>query len=582
MMSKLPVIVGLGGINAAGRSSGFHGYKRIVSDSLKGEIMQNTWADLCNRMGIIRNVESMTASHIECAQNGTLIRKITRFDTQKVPINKILTDIDNNSDRLLNSMHTSLSVTSAGQLPEGFEIGDLYNAISHPRGLRLTVYGASDLLNSIGISWSDITALVKPDQISVYAGSSLGQIDRLSMAGLIGNPLNGSRVSSKMLPLSMADMPAGFINSYIINNLGTTSANLGACASFLYNLKQGINDIKQGKSKICLVGCAEAPVVPAIIEGFRAMSALAEDHQLCELDGTDIVNHRRACRPFSTNVGFTIAESAQFVLLMSDDLALQCGVNILGSVPDVFVNSDANKKSISSPGIGNYITMMKAASLTNHLLDGKLRHSYVQAHGTGTPQNRVTESHIINEVAKTFGLNNWDVTAIKAHIGHSIAAAAGDQLACVLGVWQYGWIPGITTIDHIAEDVHASNLNILMQNKFVGEYGENMQATIINAKGFGGNNASAVILSPQQTMQMLGKKHGRSSISSYHKRNEIVKSKSEEQDRAICRGEESIVYNFGNAVLQPSDIQLSRQEVRLNGVKQPIRLPTAEEFSEFL
>ncbi|MGJ0629841.1 beta-ketoacyl synthase [Xenorhabdus bovienii] len=558
-MSNLPVIVGLGGINAAGRSSGFHSYKRIVSDSLSDEIMQDTWLDLCHRMGIVKNTASVTGAHIESAKNGTLIRKITHFDTQKVS-----------------------SVTSAGQLPEGFEVGDLYNTNHHPRGLRLTVYGASDLLSSIGISWPDIAKLVEPDQISVYASSALGQIDRFSLAGLIGNPQNGTRISSKMLALSLADMPANFINSYIINSIGNTSANLGACASFLYNLKQGINDIKQGKAKISLVGCSEAAIVPEIIEGFRVMGALAEDHQLCKLDGTDIVNNRRATRPFSTNVGFTIAESAQFVLLMSDDLALQCGANILGSVPDVFVNADANKKSISSPGIGNYITMMKAASLADHLLDGKLQYSYVQAHGTGTPQNRVTESHIINEVAKVFGLNCWDVTAIKSYVGHSIAASAGDQLACTLGVWQYGWIPGIKTIDHIAEDVHATNLNILMQNKFAGEHGEEMRATIINTKGFGGNNASAVILSPQQTMQMLNKKHGSSAVYTYHQRNQIVKRISEDQDRAICRGEESVVYNFGNAVMQSSDIKLSRQEVKLSGFKHSIKLPNAEEFSAFL
>ncbi|CDG90523.1 beta-ketoacyl synthase [Xenorhabdus bovienii] len=558
-MSNLPVIVGLGGINAAGRSSGFHSYKRIVSDSLSDEIMQDTWLDLCHRMGIVKNTASVTGAHIESAKNGTLIRKITHFDTQKVS-----------------------SVTSAGQLPEGFEVGDLYNANHHPRGLRLTVYGASDLLSSIGISWPDIAKLVEPDQISVYASSALGQIDRFSLAGLIGNPQNGTRISSKMLALSLADMPANFINSYIINSIGNTSANLGACASFLYNLKQGVNDIKQGKAKISLVGCSEAAIVPEIIEGFRVMGALAEDHQLCKLDGTDIVNNRRATRPFSTNVGFTIAESAQFVLLMSDDLALQCGANILGAVPDVFVNADTNKKSISSPGIGNYITMMKAASLADHLLDGKLQYSYVQAHGTGTPQNRVTESHIINEVAKVFGLNCWDVTAIKSYVGHSIAASAGDQLACTLGVWQYGWIPGIKTIDHIAEDVHATNLNILMQNKFAGEHGEEMRATIINTKGFGGNNASAVILSPQQTMQMLNKKHGSSAVYTYHQRNQIVKRISEDQDRAICRGEESVVYNFGNAVMQSSDIKLSRQEVKLSGFKHSIKLPNAEEFSAFL
>ncbi|WP_230581044.1 hypothetical protein [Xenorhabdus bovienii] len=109
-----------------------------------------------------------------------------------------------------------------------------------------------------------------------------------------------------------------------------------------------------------------------------------------------------------------------------------------------------------------------------------------------------------------------------------------------------------------------------------------MRATIINTKGFGGNNASAVILSPQQTMQMLNKKHGSSAVYTYHQRNQIVKRISEDQDRAICRGEESVVYNFGNAVMQSSDIKLSRQEVKLSGFKHSIKLPNAEEFSAFL
>ncbi|MDR0219524.1 MAG: beta-ketoacyl synthase [Enterobacteriaceae bacterium] len=581
-MSHLPVIVGLGGINAAGRSSGYHGYKRIVSNSLNDKIMADTWNDLCHRMGIIHGAKSITDAHIEQAKNGTLIRKIMLFDTQKVPVNKIIANADKDSAQLLQSTYTSVPVPSAGQLPEGFDIGALYHAHNHPRGLRMTVYGASDLLNSIGIAWSEISSLVAPDEISVYASSAVGQIDQFSLSGLIGNPLNGLRVSSKMLPLSLPDMPADFINSYVINSIGNTSANIGACASFLYNLKQGVSDIKQGKAKICLVGCAEAPVVPEILDGFLMMGALADEHKLCKLDGTDTVDYRRTCRPFSTNVGLTLAEASQFVLLMSDDLALQCGANILGSVPDVFVSADANKKSISSPGVGNYITMMKAASLANSLLDGKLQHSYVQAHGTGTPQNRVTESHIINEVAKVFGLHHWDVTAIKAYVGHSFSASAGDQLANTLGAWQYGWIPGIKTIDHIAEDVHATHLNILMQDKFIGEQGKDMRATIINSKGFGGNNASAVILSPQQTMQMLSKKHGNSSVSSYHLRNQAVKSESEKQDQATCRGEESVIYDFGNSVMQASDLKLSRQEVTVAGHRHAIKLPNAEEFNEFL
>src|SRR3990167_10813891 len=98
------------------------------------------------------------------------------------------------------------------------------------------------------------------------------------------------------------------------------------------------------------------------------MGALATDESLCELDHTTTPNHRRACRPFSTNTGFTLAESVQFVILMEDELALKLGLNIYGAVADVFVNADANKKSIASPGIGNYITIAKTVALAKAIL----------------------------------------------------------------------------------------------------------------------------------------------------------------------------------------------------------------------
>ena len=50
---KLPVIVGFGGINAAGRSSGHHSYKRLLADVLPETEMQSTWQDLAQRMGLL-------------------------------------------------------------------------------------------------------------------------------------------------------------------------------------------------------------------------------------------------------------------------------------------------------------------------------------------------------------------------------------------------------------------------------------------------------------------------------------------------------------------------------------------------
>ena len=608
---KLPVIVGVGGINAAGRSSGFHGYKRMVCDALSADDLTSTWQDLAKRMG-------QSVENIEKIKQGTLVRRIEAFDPQHVAINqKVLLETADNiativmrqskySETLaakanfvtsmqqqvhltmttpmevLLSDTISLAVSSAGSLPSGFDPGALYASHHHPRGLQLTVYATSDALNSLGFEWKTVLDKIKPDEVSVYAGSALSQIDDDSLAGLIAQPLRGQRINSKMMAMSLAEMPADFINSYIINSVGATGNIMGACASFLYNLKQAVFDIQSGKARVVLVGNSEAPLVPEIMEGFRVMGALATDESLCALDQTTIANHRRACRPFSTNTGFTLAESAQFVVLMDDELALELGATVYGSVADVFVNADANKKSIAGPGIGNYITVAKAAALAKTLLgEHGLQNTYVHAHGTGTPQNRTSESHIINKVAQTFALKHWPVTAIKSYVGHSVGAAGGDQLMAALGVWQYGWIPGIKTIDHIAADVHNSNLNILMDHHYVGDLGYKMQGVIINSKGFGGNNASCLVLSPQQTLTMLTNKYGKDVIKRYHAKNHLVLQEQTQRDMDACAGKERIIYSFGESIMDYDSMHMTATQIVLQNFANAITLPTTHPYAKY-
>ena len=85
-------------------------------------------------------------------------------------------------------------VTSAGQLPTGFDPAALYPSRSHPRGLQMTVYGASDALRSTGFTVDELKSLVRPDQIGVYSGSAMGQLDQDGYGGLMqsldGQPSN--------------------------------------------------------------------------------------------------------------------------------------------------------------------------------------------------------------------------------------------------------------------------------------------------------------------------------------------------------------------------------------------------------
>src|SRR5690606_12117348 len=132
------------------------------------------------------------------------------------------------------------------------------------------------------------------------------------------------------------------------------------------------------------------------------------------------------------------------------------GADIHGAIPGVFMDADGVKKSISSPGPGNYVTVAKAMGLLRSVLgdDALKSRTMMLAHGSSTPQNRVTESLIFDRLAETFGVENWPICAVKAYLGHSIATASGDQIVTAIGALRHGIVPGIKTGRAIADDVH--------------------------------------------------------------------------------------------------------------------------------
>jgi acetoacetyl-[acyl-carrier protein] synthase len=638
-MSHLPVIVSFGGVSPAGRSSFHYGYRRLVIDRLARSEQDRTLQNLAVLMGLINwngqawfdngnqqiELPRYLKDNRQQLLDSTLIRKLENnlFDPARLLMHNQMTldGADGNGNlqfslparklppvlpanwhiqandglncRILATGgldvlirdHFKCPVNSAGQLPTGFAPAALYPSRSHPRGLQMTIYGASDALYALGLDWDLIRSKVAPDQISVYAGSSMSQLDYDGYGGLLKARLLGKKITSKQLPLGFGEMPADFINAYMLGNVGNTGTNLGACASFHYNLSQGIRDIQRGTHRVVIVGGSEAPLTPDIIEAFANMGALADDASLLELDrhlalsGPD---HRRACRPFGKNVGFTLAESAQFVVLFDDTLALELGATIHGAVNDVFINADGFKKSIASPGVGNYLTVAKAAAATRAVLgETSLRQrTFVQAHGTGTPQNRVTESAIFTDVARHFGIESWPVTALKSYLGHSIACAGADQLVMTLGVWQHGIIPGILTTDEIAADVSTEGLDFLLDHREVGV--DAMDAAILNAKGFGGNNATASILSPAVTRRMLDYKHGRQAMLSWKLRNDAVSAAAAAYDARTCHEQITPIYHYDHDVRDGRDLRFSGETLALRGYGEAIDLDLANPYDDML
>ena len=599
-MSVLPVVTAIGGVSPAGRSSCHHGFRRLLLDALPHEARSRTLASLAALTGNTDSEQLLNGSLVRRLPDSTLPMTVQGVHDQPLclemrqmdlpeplPDDWLVKPLGRSRVRvtipagqpLLVSTRQQARVQAAGQLPDGFDPASLYPSRNHPRGLQMALYAASDALGMLGLDWETIRTTVAPEQIAVYASSLMSQLDDSGLGGMMKFPSQGRRITSKQCPLGLAHMPADFVNAYVLGNVGRTGGLMGACATFLYNLSQGVNDIRAGRARIALVGTAEAPLIPEVMEGYRAMGALAEDADLLALDPhRSEPDWRRACRPFAENCGFTMAESAQFVVLMDDALALELGADVLAAVPDVFIHADGIKKSISAPGIGNYLTVGRAMALARQLLpdDDFRQHCFVSAHGTGTPQNRVTESRILDQAAATFGLDNLPVTAIKCFLGHSLASAAGDQVMAALGTFHDGWLPGITTMDAVAPDVHQAHLSLSAQHREL-----KASAALINAKGFGGNNATALLLSPQQATALLARKHGQAALTSWQGRREATADRRTTYDELCLKGQQQVTYRFGEAVLEDSEVEVSDQGIRLAGDQPAIRFLPDPDWRDF-
>ena len=241
MTVSLPVIVGFGGYNAAGRSSSHQAFRRMILESLPVQQQEITIVGLACLMGHITKQgtgyqtddgQRLTPSEAceqyrEMVLSGTLIRKVTSFDPHSVAGHKKvkLSDntetvvftiakrdlprqlpdswqlneladgtfevtIDNTSSCLIEAGY-ELAAKAGGELPDGFNPSEHYNSRFHPRGLQMALMGASDALRSVGIPWQQIADAVNPDQIGVYSSSGFGQVQNEAMGGLLKARLRG-------------------------------------------------------------------------------------------------------------------------------------------------------------------------------------------------------------------------------------------------------------------------------------------------------------------------------------------------------------------------------------------------------
>lgn len=244
-----------------------------------------------------------------------------------------------------------------------------------------------------------------------------------------------------------------------------------ACSSAANAIVTGANLIRSGQYDIVVVGGSEC-LTRYHLNGFRTLMILDPE----------------PCRPFdATRAGLNLGEGASFLVLESEASARQRGVTCQAILSGYGNACDAFHQTASSEqGEGAFLAMRKALQMAD-IPSGEIQ--YVNAHGTGTPNNDASESHALLRI---FGKNMPAVSSTKAFTGHTTSASGSIEATICLLALQHQFIP--------------VNLNWkqAMGDGIVPFVGEQRQSTgtlrhvMCNSFGFGGNDTSFILSSKEE------------------------------------------------------------------------------------
>jgi acetoacetyl-[acyl-carrier protein] synthase len=109
---------------------------------------------------------------------------------------------------------------------------------------------------------------------------------------------------------------------------------------------------------------------------------------------------------------------------------------------------------------------------------------------------------------------------------------------------------------------------------------EQRRAALINSKGFGGNNATGVFLSPAETRRLLEARWGKAALTEYDRKAEAIAAAAGDYDEQMLDETQPSIYRFGEGVLGGADLQLGPDAIRVPGFELPVSLKLHNPFED--
>jgi 3-oxoacyl-[acyl-carrier-protein] synthase II len=255
---------------------------------------------------------------------------------------------------------------------------------------------------------------------------------------------------------------------------GTSFVVPSACASSNHALIEAYKQILVGDETVMISGGAEACITPFVFGGFDALNAMSMRNEEPE----------KGSRPFDKDRdGFVMGEGAGIIVLEELNHALERGAHIYCELTGYGTTSDAYHITAPDPGAEMQAKAMKEALRRAGAAPEEI--DYINAHGTSTPMNDVTETVAIK---KALGQQAYQVpiSSTKSMTGHLIGGAGGvEAVATALSI-ERGIIHATINLDAPGEDC---DLNYV-PNKAIERP---VRKAISNGFGFGGLNAVIVL-----------------------------------------------------------------------------------------
>ena len=313
---------------------------------------------------------------------------------------------------------------------------------------------------------------VNLDEVGVFIGSGIGGLETVTEQHKILLERGPGRLSPFMIPMLISNMASGIFSMY--HNLrGPNFATCSACATANHALGEAWRTIKMGDAQVMFAGGAEATVVAIGIGGFCAMKAMSTRND----------DPKHASRPFDKERdGFVMGEGAGVLVLEELEHAKARGARIYCEFAGYGNTADAHHLTAPSPG-GEGATRCMRMALRNAGLNPQ-DISYINAHGTSTPQGDIAETQAIKTV---FGdhARKVAVSSTKGATGHMLGAAGAVEMIVCAKAIQTDTVPPTINyevpdpecdLDYVPNTARQIPVNAIVNNSF----------------GFGGHNATLV------------------------------------------------------------------------------------------